>query len=105
MGIRIMIRNRKREITPVTPLVWRKEWVLQMMDRKHQEEPIYAETYAVHGCYLAIKDHILCCREEIKRHNATDKAIAWACIQKIDLGQCLLFTTGRRGNNEYFTPK
>ena len=92
---RIMMRNRRREITPVRPLAWRKEWVLQMTNRMRQEEPLYEETHAVHGCYLAIKDHILCCREDIGRHNAMDKAIGWACIQKIDLGQCLLFTTGR----------
>ena len=92
---RTMMQNRMRKITPVKPLAWRKTWVLQIVNRMCQEEPLYKETHAVHGCYLAIKDHILCCREDIGRHNAMDKAIGWACIQKIDLGQCLLFTTGR----------
>lgn len=44
---RIMMRNRRREITPVRPLAWRKEWVLQMTNRMRQEEPLYEETHAV----------------------------------------------------------
>ena len=92
---RTMIRNRMRQLTPVRPLAWQKEWVLRLAERMRLEEPLYQETHAVHGCYLAREGRILCCREDIGRHNAMDKAIGWACIQKIDPGQCLLFTTGR----------
>ena len=92
---RTLLQSRTREIPPVKPVAWRKEWVLQLAERMRREEPLYQETHAVHGCYLARKDQILCCREDIGRHNAMDKAIGWACIQKADLSRCLLFTTGR----------
>lgn len=92
---RILMRNRIRETVFVKPLAWRKEWVLRIAERMRQEEPLYAETHAVHGCYLAREDRVLCCREDIGRHNAMDKVIGWACMQGIDLSQCLLFTTGR----------
>ncbi len=92
---RTMLRNRLQETPPVKPLAWRKEWVLRIAERMRQEEPLYAETHAVHGCYLAMEDRVLCCREDIGRHNAMDKVIGWACVQGIDLSQCLLFTTGR----------
>ncbi len=92
---RTMLRNRLQETSPVKPLAWRKEWLLRIAERMRQEEPLYAETHAVHGCYLAMEDRVLCCREDIGRHNAMDKVIGWACIQGTDLSQCLLFTTGR----------
>ena len=92
---RTLMQNKQREIAPVKPLAWKKEWICQIAERMRQEEPLYEETHAVHGCYLAVKDQILCCREDIGRHNAMDKAIGWACIRAIDLRQCLLFTTGR----------
>lgn len=87
--------ERRGDLKPVEPVVWKHEWLLQLAERMRGEEPLYKATHAVHSCYLAQGERILCCREDIGRHNALDKVIGWACIQGIDLRQCLLFTTGR----------
>ena len=92
---RTLMQSRRREIEPVRPLAWQKEWVLQLAERMRREEPLYRETHAVHSCCLAAESQILCCREDIGRHNAMDKAVGWAVIQGVDLSRCLLYTTGR----------
>ena len=83
------------EIKPVRPIPWKAEWILDIAESMNQEAPLYKETHAVHACYLAMEGRVLCCREDIGRHNALDKAIGWACLNEIDLQKCLLFTTGR----------
>lgn len=79
----------------VRPIVWERDWLLRAAERMRREEPLYGATHAAHGCYLAMGAEILCCREDIGRHNALDKAVGWACAQGVDLRKCLLFTTGR----------
>ena len=87
--------SSERPLKPVRPAAWDPQWLLGIAERMREEEPLYGKTHAVHACYLAEEDRILCVREDIGRHNALDKVIGWACIHEIDLGRCLLFTTGR----------
>ena len=84
-----------RETEPVTPIPWKAGWLAGIARRMRGEEPLYGATHAVHACYLARGEEILCCREDIGRHNALDKAVGWAMIQGVDLRDCMLFTTGR----------
>ena len=91
---RTLLRSRL-ETAPVDPIPWDPAWLLQAAGRMREEAPLYSETHAVHACYLVREDRILCCREDIGRHNALDKAVGWGCLQGIDLTRCLLFTTGR----------
>ena len=79
----------------VTPRSWEESWLRRAAERMREEEPLYSRTHAAHGCYLGRGDELLCCREDIGRHNAIDKAVGYALIQGIDLGSCYLFTTGR----------
>ena len=59
------------------------------------EGSLYKSTHAVHACCLSQEDQLLCCREDIGRHNALDKVIGWALITSTDVTRCTLFTTGR----------
>ena len=87
--------SRRLEAAPIQPIAWEPRWLKCIAESMREEAPLYRETHAVHACYLAREDQILCCREDIGRHNALDKTVGWACLQGIDLTQCLLFTTGR----------
>ena len=79
----------------VTPAPWEADWLRRAAERMRWEEPLYSRTHAVHGCYLGCGDELLCCREDIGRHNALDKAVGYALIEGIDRGRCYLFITGR----------
>ena len=77
------------------PIPWDPAWIEALLPAVSQGAPLYARTHAVHACYLARRGEILCCREDIGRHNALDKVIGWALLQGVDLSRCMLFTTGR----------
>lgn len=79
----------------VDPIPWEADWLRRAGERMRGEEPLYSRTHAVHGCYLGRGDELLCCREDIGRHNAIDKAVGYALTQGIDRTGCYLFTTGR----------
>ena len=80
---------------PVTPRPWKESWLRRAAERMREEEPLYARTHAAHACYLGCGDELLCCREDIGRHNALDKAVGYALLEGIDRKNCYLFTTGR----------
>ena len=79
----------------IAPIRWKKEWLEAMFDRMWNGEPLFLNTHSVHACYLGRQGEILCCREDIGRHNALDKAIGYALLNEIPLTECYLFTTGR----------
>ena len=83
------------EPVPVTPVPWKAAWLRHAAEGMRREQQLYEATHAVHACCLFREDRILCCREDIGRHNALDKAIGWALIAEEDLTRCMLFTTGR----------
>lgn len=83
------------EAPAVIPRPWEESWLRRAAEHMRGEEPLYARTHAAHGCYLGRGDELLCCREDIGRHNALDKAVGYALIQGIDRAGCYLFTTGR----------
>ncbi len=83
------------EAPVVTPRPWEESWLRRAAERMRGEEPLYSRTHAAHACYLGRRDELLCCREDIGRHNALDKAVGYALVEGIDRGECYLFTTGR----------
>ena len=74
---------------------WKPEWLRTMTDSMDSQAPLYEQTHAVHSCFLMRNGIILCGREDIGRHNALDKVIGWAVINRVDLSECIAFTTGR----------
>jgi FdhD protein len=57
--------------------------------------PLFEETGCAHCCALASEGKILCCFEDIGRHNALDKAVGFGILHGISLGETVVYTSGR----------
>ena len=76
-------------------IIWDRAWFDIIFKRLREGEPLFNRTHATHACYFAKEDQVLCCREDIGRHNALDKAVGYGMLNGEDLSKCYLFTTGR----------
>ncbi len=67
------------------------------MAKKTIETPdeLFKSTGCAHSCMLVLDNEIICHMEDIKRHNALDKAIGYAVKNDIPLNDVILFTSGR----------
>ncbi|MDO4492172.1 MAG: formate dehydrogenase accessory sulfurtransferase FdhD [Lachnospiraceae bacterium] len=83
------------EPTPLSPVVWKREWIFDLADRFASDTPLHAETRATHSCFLSRNGQVLFTCEDIGRHNALDKAIGYALRHDIPLGECILYSSGR----------
>lgn len=84
-----------KDVAPLHPIHWEEEWIFHLADAFAQGTPIHNKTRSAHSAFLAIGNDILFQCEDIGRHNALDKAIGYALRNKIDLNQCILYTSGR----------
>ena len=57
--------------------------------------PLFVETGCAHSCALVHKGKVVCCIEDIGRHNALDKVIGHALKRQISLKNSYIFTSGR----------
>lgn len=87
--------SQEIELTPVKPLALDADWVFRMARIFLEDRTGHARTRGVHSAYLSTISEVLCLREDIGRHNALDKVIGWALMEKADLSECMLFTSGR----------
>ena len=77
---RTYLSDGAESIPMVTPLPWESAWLQGMAEKVRAGQSLYGSTHAVHACCLFREDQLLCCREDIGRHNALDKVIGWALI-------------------------
>jgi FdhD protein len=61
----------------------------------HGMPGLYRQTGCVHSAGLSDGKEILCIAEDIGRHNAVDKAIGWALIEGVALGDKIMLASGR----------
>ena len=74
---------------------WRPEDIFRLADHIRREMPLHEETWGTHGCLLMHRGEILCCCEDIGRHNALDKAVGEALLRRLPPEECILYTSGR----------
>ena len=60
-----------------------------------KQSQLFVSTGGVHNCTLCNASGVLCFEEDISRHNALDKIIGYAVINRIKLDDCYIFTSGR----------
>ena len=60
-----------------------------------EETKLHRESQGTHSCMLWHEGKVVYRSEDISRHNAADKAIGYALLNRISLRECILFTSGR----------
>lgn len=80
--------------------------LIGMVENCNSEGPLRKRTAATHSCMLIeitdppeTKYRLLHCSEDTGRHTAMDKAIGYGLIHHVDLGRCILLTSGRISSN------
>ncbi len=57
--------------------------------------PLYKATRGVHCCILIHGGELRYVTEDLSRHSALDKAVGSALLDGVELGECVLFSSGR----------
>lgn len=75
------------------------EMLTRLPDSVRASQAVFGRTGGLHAAALADRDgNILVVREDIGRHNAVDKVIGWALLEKrVPLSDRILFVSGRGG--------
>lgn len=79
----------------VLPVAWSQAWVFKAASTFAQDSPLHRRTFGTHSCYLLVDGDIVCCREDLGRHNAFDKALGAALRTGVDLTRAMVFSSGR----------
>ena len=58
-------------------------------------QELFEATGCAHSCGLVYNGEIICHMEDIKRHNALDKAVGYAVMNGIPLNDVIVITSGR----------
>lgn len=85
----------RRAPAKVTPIPWKREWVLDLERRMSSGTPLFRATRGSHSCFLSVEGECLFTTEDIGRHNALDKAVGLALLAGTDLKRAMLFSSGR----------
>lgn len=74
---------------------WKEEWIFALAHAFAEGSGLHKATKGTHSCYLGLGGELVFSCEDIGRHNAMDKCIGHALLEKLDRKNCILFTTGR----------
>ncbi|MEG0324039.1 MAG: formate dehydrogenase accessory sulfurtransferase FdhD [Raoultibacter sp.] len=77
------------------PLRFQAEELLAMMEELCLMSPRRNNGECVHGCGIGRAGALACVREDIGRHNAMDKLLGQAWLDRLPVSEMAVFTTGR----------
>ncbi len=95
-GVTFSSIGHARGLDPVrSSLVVRPEHLLAMVRQLSHEGVERKETAGVHGCGFGAQGAVVSIREDIGRHNAVDKLIGRAWLDRLPMDDLILISTGR----------
>ena len=96
-GSRVFVERTSRPPAQgsVVPIPWCPADIFSLARVFAADSPMHRSTMGVHSCYLARGSEVLCRCEDLGRHNAFDKIIGFALLNRIDLTVCTVFSSGR----------
>lgn len=71
------------------------EELYEMMGRMTHEAAAYRDTGGMHACALGVAGRVRYVREDVGRHNALDKLLGRAWLDRVETADAVLLTTGR----------
>lgn len=84
------------QVKPVSPgPIVGADQIQRLMKLLHQSSALYRIAGGVHNAALCDTEGIILFRDDIGRHNAIDKIHGECFLEGVDVGDKLLFTTGR----------
>ena len=94
-GNRVYAEGKRAGLKKLSPKKVCPEWVFALTEEFGKGTKIHDRTAGVHVCMLAREGEILFVSEDIGRHNAVDKVVGYALLNRISLNECMIFTSGR----------
>lgn len=71
------------------------EKVIKLADKFNKKSDVFVKTGGVHSCALCTQDEIIYFEEDIGRHNALEKILGKALLNKTTIEDKIIFTSGR----------
>lgn len=77
------------------PVPWTADAIQTLSDYVIRDARSHRSSHSTHSCTLMLEGEILCCREDISRHNTIDRAVGWAAQHGVPRERCIAFFSGR----------
>lgn len=71
------------------------ENVIKLADQFNKKSDLFLKTGGVHSCALCTQDKTIYFEEDIGRHNALEKILGKVLINKVNIDDKIIFTSGR----------
>ena len=93
--VRVQTQARPAPARRIAPPAWDVGQLQTLFQYVVQEADLHRSSHSTHSCTLMRGGSILCCREDIGRHNAIDRAAGWCLLHSAAPEDCIAFLSAR----------